>query len=127
MRGKFPTQHRQLPRTSKASMRPAHCAREVHSNAYETATGTQASMRPAHCAREVPTTPPPAAPRRCRFNEARALCAGSCFKLNGRPALLGSFNEARALCAGSFEEKRQAEYEKHASMRPAHCAREVHF
>ena len=36
-----------------ASMRPAHCAREVRLRDLKTAPATTASMRPAHCAREV--------------------------------------------------------------------------
>ena len=36
-----------------ASMRPAHCAREVGLPVLEEAEDRGASMRPAHCAREV--------------------------------------------------------------------------
>ena len=61
-------------------------------------------MRPAHCAREVVT--PTYAPERYRhrFNEARALCAGSYdAEWRGKVAA-GGFNEARALCAGSLRD-----------------------
>ena len=36
------------------------------------------------------------------FNEARALCAGSCVPGVAPRLLLLAFNEARALCAGSW-------------------------
>ena len=36
-----------------------------------------------------------------------------------------SFNEARALCAGSFSTNFNSPSMETASMRPAHCAREV--
>ena len=59
------------------------------------------------------------------FNEARALCAGSCPRTprSGRSSF--RFNEARALCAGSFPEQLEKLREMNASMRPAHYAREV--
>ena len=160
--------------TQDASMRPAHCAREVllveASAARKTsrfnearalcagsypllpkksASQILASMRPAHCAREVrkrnrrkrlclscfnearalcagsssaASAPGCAWPR---FNEARALCAGSlpgAHRLGRRPR---RFNEARALCAGSCRSPLVAHARAAASMRPAHCAREV--
>ena len=92
------------------------------------AAATAASMRPAHCAREVSVQAPRWRPLHLGFNEARALCAGS-FSVDEvdadpltyasmRPAHCArevssrtksdmgrqwSFNEARALCAGSFK------------------------
>ena len=41
------------------------------------------------------------APGFTTFNEARALCAGSCWRTAGGNGDRKSFNEARALCAGS--------------------------
>ena len=62
---------------SSASMRPAHCAREVRPALLEAANVPHASMRPAHCAREVGAALPAGGIWKRRFNEARALCAGS--------------------------------------------------
>ena len=64
-----------------ASMRPAHYAREVALNKVLECSYGDASMRPAHYAREV------AWRLRLgllciRFNEARALCAGSSVNLS---------------------------------------------
>ena len=61
----------------------------------------EASMRPAHYAREVAS----ASLSRWR----------SCKR----------FNEARALCAGSWQGQEANEWTPKASMRPAHYAREV--
>ena len=83
-------------------MRPAHCAREVRGVDLRGRASDVASMRPAHCAREV--TPTAGLGRRpiSRFNEARALCAGSSREAAPKGARAPSFNEARALCAGSW-------------------------
>ena len=54
------------------------------------------------------------------FNEARALSAGSCTSARENRAQRSSFNEARALSAGSCGERNMTEYLKLASMRPAH-------
>ena len=65
----------------------------------------EASMRPAHYAREVPVIAVLRQLRHKRFNEARALCAGSsgCGRWAG--SMTNRFNEARALCAGSSPKK----------------------
>ena len=60
-----------------ASMRPAHCAREVNAAHLLGELAHHASMRPAHCAREVGEAGELDALSAFRFNEARALCAGS--------------------------------------------------
>ena len=59
------------------------------------------------------------------FNEARALCAGSFHLGHHELRGPGCFNEARALCAGSLQGLRDADGGLDASMRPAHYAREV--
>ena len=85
-----------------ASMRPAHYAREVQSKSAKIRYLLDASMRPAHYAREVLLSA-----------VLRSCCAGR-------------FNEARALCAGSPPCQGRANGESpRASMRPAHYAREV--
>ena len=71
------------------------------------------------------TTPRKSAPTSSSFNEARALCAGSSGWPLRRTPPRASFNEARALCAGSWIDRREQYEERMASMRPAHCAREV--
>ena len=43
-----------------------------------------------------------------RFNEARALCAGSFARKQGGIYVESSFNEARALCAGSSKRRANA-------------------
>ena len=71
------TQRTASGKTMVASMRPAHYAREV---SYEIDSGKSegdASMRPAHYAREVRPSVQRAINAGNRFNEARALCAGS--------------------------------------------------
>ena len=60
-----------------ASMRPAHCAREVRRILQGRRQAGAASMRPAHCAREVASWCRPWRSAQPCFNEARALCAGS--------------------------------------------------
>ena len=60
-----------------------------------------------------------------RFNEARALCAGSFGVAAWLPVASPCFNEARALCAGSSSAPAHIVAGEVASMRPAHCAREV--
>ena len=59
------------------------------------------------------------------FNEARALCAGSSGLRLRSAKPTRSFNEARALCAGSSFAHSASGTLCRASMRPAHCAREV--
>ena len=60
-----------------------------------------------------------------RFNEARALCAGSMPSTYSGDKTQYRFNEARALCAGSSQATRSLLIYLRASMRPAHYAREV--
>ena len=101
MRGKSRT-GTVCPRSHRgASMRPAHYAREVRGRTAQPAQPHAASMRPAHYAREVLSI--------------RLLPAGGCRR----------FNEARALCAGSRGYKQRDLRKPNASMRPAHYAREV--
>ena len=111
---------------SLASMRPAHYAREVTRAQAAPARAQTASMRPAHYAREVRrrgTCRPARAPR---FNEARALCAGSYRRRRQAGRDGRRFNEARALCAGSLgTDNNRSDDHDQASMRPAHYAREV--
>ena len=59
------------------------------------------------------------------FNEARALCAGSSPQRQQAKQPVRGFNEARALCAGSCKVFFLDYSAAGASMRPAHCAREV--
>ena len=84
-----------------ASMRPAHYAREVQRLRLPGPDDGPASMRPAHYAREVVPGALRSPGRAQCFNEARALCAGSCLACGLAVATLT------------------------ASMRPAHYAREV--
>ena len=58
-------------------MRPAHYAREVQGAEPAAARRGGASMRPAHYAREVLGAGRSPRSAESRFNEARALCAGS--------------------------------------------------
>ena len=107
-------------------MRPAHYAREVSAGFQVSPADLLASMRPAHYAREVLDNGQFSTAGPQRFNEARALCAGSrCGEgVPRRPPR--RFNEARALCAGSPPQpERPPAAPAAASMRPAHYAREV--
>ena len=62
-------------------------------------------MGPAHYAREVRRLDGAGRWIAARFNEARALCAGSSGSTSGAPSSANGFNEARALCAGSFHSR----------------------
>ena len=101
MRGKLQGGLRAVQRADRASMRPAHCAREVVERLGHPSQSIFASMRPAHCAREV---------------------LSFCLRY---PSTITCFNEARALCAGSSVFEAVKRLVPLASMRPAHCAREV--
>ena len=100
MRGKLSALAVRRPSRAVASMRPAHCAREVGDAEILKMEPPIASMRPAHCAREVTPAAAPACSAVGCFNEARALCAGS-LVITPPSARTSGFNEARALCAGS--------------------------
>ena len=125
MRGKFVLLFAGHTSANLASMRPAHYAREVARGADERTLAGQASMRPAHYAREVvevvlqPSAETNASMRPAHY--AREVAGGwrRCLRRSGR------FNEARALCAGSFRRPADALAAGLASMRPAHYAREV--
>ena len=83
-------------------------------------------MRPAHYAREVTAARGGSYLYVHSFNEARALCAGSCATNMPCKHNDSRFNEARALCAGSFPRAGPIHVGlMFASMRPAHYAREV--
>ena len=77
MRGKLARDANRAGALPTASMRPAHCAREVDASIVVATAQTIASMRPAHCAREVLWGPVETFRVPAGFNEARALCAGS--------------------------------------------------
>ena len=89
------------PAQAVASMRPAHCAREVDGPALRRGAADAASMRPAHCAREV-----------------GADLAG---QPDRRQASMRPAHCAREVAGGI----RGQAVDPTASMRPAHCAREV--
>ena len=101
--GNRPTSQASRCRTTCASMRPAHSAREIRAVADMRASVCPASMRPAHSAREI--TPP----------RSRTARGGSCF------------NEARAFSAGNPPRPcKDHTTPELASMRPAHSAREIY-
>ena len=66
-----------------------------------TRSAARASMRPAHYAREVGLAGTLGCLTPICFNEARALCAGSLQRPGYFAKATPRFNEARALCAGS--------------------------
>ena len=101
MRGKLLQRQHGRAADGLASMRPAHCAREVDAPAMINLLERIASMRPAHCAREVTGSTFRTGTSTTCFNEARALCAGSSTWSSRLPQASTRFNEARALCAGS--------------------------
>ena len=85
----------------------------------------RASMRPAHQAREVTSVHTPENGSTGGFNEARASSAGSNAPEPARFNPLTRFNEARASSAGSIGIRMRQNCIRAASMRPAHQAREV--
>ena len=101
MRGKFSGRSESSGGSIDPSMRPAHYAREVFVQAVVSEFGRKPSMRPAHYAREVGKPVRTGGRKKYAFNEARALCAGSCCRCG--------------FGLGGSE----------PSMRPAHYAREV--
>ena len=134
----------------RASMRPAHFAREIAGATATIRALRLASMRPAHFAREIGAGRGGGQRRHRRFNEARAFCAGNWQARAARGPPASRFNEARAFCAGNwrgrpprrppatgFNEARAfcaGNWRGHpgpgaghhgASMRPAHFAREI--
>ena len=82
-------------------------------------------MRPAHYAREVFEGQLKAQEPYQRFNEARALCAGSCYTEIDWDAYYGASmrpaHYAREVASAALSEAMPVI----ASMRPAHYAREV--
>ena len=86
----------------------------------------RASMRPAHQAREVSQLHRRSCQPAGRFNEARASSAGSKRRLMAMRRCRRRFNEARASSAGSKIRRNPCKsHAASASMRPAHQAREV--
>ena len=106
-------------------MRPAHQAREVPTQGRWFRGRRLASMRPAHQAREVIFPRIGRSVGRFCFNEARASSTGSMSATSRACAGRTGFNEARASSTGSSGGWRGACLLRHASMRPAHQAREV--
>ena len=83
-------------------MRPAHCAREVeHPSGGFRINPRHFNEARALCAGSCPRIPQPLGAKPY-FNEARALCAGSCAITVPELISFQYFNEARALCAGSY-------------------------
>ena len=82
-------------------MRPAQIAREIREDGDRWHNIYPASMRPAQIAREISRGPRSSLSASCRFNEARANCAGNCHQNGWREDLPRGFNEARANCAGN--------------------------
>ena len=108
-----------------ASMRPAHYAREVRIQSNKAQAQMAASMRPAHYAREVRTSRHTAGRGSNRFNEARALCAGSQIRMQQHLQQIHA-SMRPAHYAREVARKRDRRMRHHrASMRPAHYAREV--
>ena len=101
MRGKSPQPELAVHARDVASMRPAHYAREVMLRLARYLAKYLASMRPAHYAREVrrrmlkPNIAPVASMRPAHY--AREVVTRNCTN----SVLANRFNEARALCAGS--------------------------
>ena len=84
-------------------------------------------MRPAHSAREILGTADTGTAAEWGFNEARAFSAGNPGLAGGGLRPPSSFNEARAFSAGNLERDLIHCGPHHASMRPAHSAREIPY
>ena len=85
-----------------------------------------ASMRPAHYAREVSFRMTPSFWTSFSFNEARALCAGSCRNTLLQQAANRVASMRPAHYAREVSQDPETQYVPcNASMRPAHYAREV--